>query len=975
MPSIEIVGDVSAYCFTTNEEPLEKFVRAPMETKSVGSGWHWGGAYLIDDILARSLLASQLQVELLTQDRVWDNTQNDKPIRRTKGGAFVQPATVPRIMGSVASFPSSHFAEKEVWRFDHIYGKNNCPSGNYPRRMAVKSVRKDSVERDVLVISDTEGGLRNWPAAREEIKKLNPRHVVLRTHYGVGREADWWPLQDDAIKENLTVVVSLDRFRQRPVRIARGLSWERIITDLCCELAASGPKDLLDAQHLIINFDSAGLLHVTRQGQEHVAELYCLPGEIDGRDRGGNQGMVKGQTAALVAAIALEWSKSQPNISHAFRAGLQAMADLFDQGLKPSDPSTTLIGEQEWNVLPRPQSFSSKPHGLDRFVNYHLGKIRPRLASYQLGKLWDLDSKKVAKGIILEGPVAALSRIPHCHFHNLICVDREEIESYRSIYGLITSYFQNPNQRPLCLAVFGKPGSGKSFGIMQIVRHVQDSFKLSRSEHSTPEDFAFNLSQMYNVEELAQAFHKIRDSVIRNKIPVVFWDEFDTDDCRWLAPFLAPMYDGVFKVGADEYKLGPAIFIFGGGIFHSMEMIQDALSEEEDLYSAARNATKPPARSPNLIEVGVHQVEASNQVKRAYRAKKLPDFVSRLRGHVNVQSVNIGNADCRIEESRSYLIRRALIIRHSIERFAPYLIDPKGRMRIDEGVLEALLTVSCYHHEARSIEAVIAMCTFDTDTFGKTCLPSEHLLNPHVNGAELLQISHKNTDRTLLLASLQTHLTQPRKPCDLLKQLSVKAQHLEELVSLVESRWAKRPFSCTVASALCDYTPYSDEAIYKGIFQCVHGSSNSILLWRDLPDGEKNQIRQFGRALVTAFKEYGYTWILDFRQECFRNLGNSMMVDTALKGSYKNKKSDDVVKVQGVVEGFLDVVSGEAAKKGSELDLRTLDFGLLYEKWMTAFPTSKMATNNLPDRVEQCLQRHILLLLRQQLPDGAEFVH
>jgi hypothetical protein len=37
----------------------------------------------------------------------------------------------------------------------------------------------------------------------------------------------------------------------------------------------------------------------------------------------------------------------------------------------------------------------------------------------------------------------------------------------------------------------------------------------------------FNLSQFQSPTELPQAFHRIRDLVLEQKLPFVFWDEFD----------------------------------------------------------------------------------------------------------------------------------------------------------------------------------------------------------------------------------------------------------------------------------------------------------------------------------------------------------------------------------------------------------------------------------------------------------------
>jgi pantothenate kinase-related protein Tda10 len=54
-------------------------------------------------------------------------------------------------------------------------------------------------------------------------------------------------------------------------------------------------------------------------------------------------------------------------------------------------------------------------------------------------------------------------------FKGLRTVDRSEIESYQSIRNLMKEYIAKENPKtPLCMAVFGPPGSGKSFGVNQL---------------------------------------------------------------------------------------------------------------------------------------------------------------------------------------------------------------------------------------------------------------------------------------------------------------------------------------------------------------------------------------------------------------------------------------------------------------------------------------------------------------------------
>ena len=49
----------------------------------------------------------------------------------------------------------------------------------------------------------------------------------------------------------------------------------------------------------------------------------------------------------------------------------------------------------------------------------------------------------------------------------------------------------------------------------------------------------FNLSQFDSAEDLIGAFHQVRDRVLQGFIPVVFRDEFDSQNLKWLRSLLA----------------------------------------------------------------------------------------------------------------------------------------------------------------------------------------------------------------------------------------------------------------------------------------------------------------------------------------------------------------------------------------------------------------------------------------------------
>ena len=90
-------------------------------------------------------------------------------------------------------------------------------------------------------------------------------------------------------------------------------------------------------------------------------------------------------------------------------------------------------------------------------------------------------------------------------------------------------------------AVFGPPGSGKSFGIKQIIYSLGGNIDLIER----------NISQFESYSDLVKAFQVSRDISLKGKVPLVFFDEFDAEfdgkSLGWLKYFLAPCRMGFLK--------------------------------------------------------------------------------------------------------------------------------------------------------------------------------------------------------------------------------------------------------------------------------------------------------------------------------------------------------------------------------------------------------------------------------------------
>jgi hypothetical protein len=115
----------------------------------------------------------------------------------------------------------------------------------------------------------------------------------------------------------------------------------------------------------------------------------------------------------------------------------------------------------------------------------------------------------LAEKIVLEGAEAALQDVPLGRFGRLLTVDRQEIENLHSIRNLISEYALRGQTKPLLsIAVFGAPGSGKSFGISEVAEALLPG---------SLKKLTLNLSQFRDPAQLLDALHEVHDLNQTNK--------------------------------------------------------------------------------------------------------------------------------------------------------------------------------------------------------------------------------------------------------------------------------------------------------------------------------------------------------------------------------------------------------------------------------------------------------------------------
>lgn len=349
------------------------------------------------------------------------------------------------------------------------------------------------------------------------------------------------------------------------------------------------------------------------------------------------------------------------------------------------------------------------------------------------------EARKLARLIVVRGVKRAFSgekwAFPYAKFGRLVSIDRGEIEGLRSVRNLLAEYNRfKERQKPVSLAVFGPPGSGKSFGVREIANGVMDEKVV---EH------VFNMSQFAAFADVTKLLLKVREDSLENRMPLVFFDEFDSPfdgkPLGWLKYFLAPMQDGRFQHENDMLGIGRAIFVFAGGIAPTHEKFNEI--ETWELGEEGRHDLNP------LVE------QSKRKGRTAYVTAKGPDFHSRLRGFLDIKGINPllleppsrdkptadkAKFDKFAGEDFSFIVRRAVLVRQMIEdperTGRGGILDVEGNAEIDRDILDALLLCDVFKHGVRSLQAVFEMSAiYKERAFTKTALPSNEQLMMHVD--------------------------------------------------------------------------------------------------------------------------------------------------------------------------------------------------------------------------------------------------
>ncbi|OOF95791.1 hypothetical protein ASPCADRAFT_130126 [Aspergillus carbonarius ITEM 5010] len=631
------------------------------------------------------------------------------------------------------------------------------------------------------------------------------------------------------------IIIDAKDLRNLGAEISEHLSWSKTAEGFARFLSSENTfindlNSLGQPSHLIVRFDCDGTIHYLHNADEEPSfDLYYVnPKFAEGDYIQHLSGAMTGLDIAFMAGFAFELARETPehnrNFRRALECGMEKACRLASAGFKKSGNG---LGSLEFEYPDISATGALANFGPKNFV--HIEKLSDVKAGGWsiLNSIYSEETARLdlAMKIVREGPEIALANVPTAQFNRLITVDREEKERFRAIANLVQDYMRSSQKKPLSIGVFGHPGSGKSFGVGEVIDAV------AKHLGKEAEKLTFNLSQFLEYSDLLAAFQNIRDQTFSNKIPVVMFDEFDCSfggkPLGWLQYFLAPMQDGQFLERGHLRPLGSAIFIFVGGTSSTFEAFCATLNDRE-----------------------------------AVAAKK-PDFASRLRGSVDIWGPN--KLTSRDDGDKTYSIRRAIVLRSLLEKNK--LLKKKAgsqkkndyeEFKVTDSVLNALLCVSAFRHGTRSLEGIIqASQVTPGQEFAAAGLPSDDRLGLQLDPVEFGEWLNGWTEsnekiRTDIAEMVLAKIQEPsmrwvedaQNPLDL-EEKDVKRLSLTRVEEIELSKAVAKDFSLFLGAGKAldlkrdglGFTDKERAALARGIYDRVakirseHGSPVELPWW------------------------------------------------------------------------------------------------------------------------------------------------
>jgi hypothetical protein len=825
-----VLGDVSV---DTLLVPLKENERGvPLKENERGMGQQWwrhrrrGGVWLLEDIIEMALAEirkeSNVQgwgnsIAVHTYDKKEasvDNQTLKSTLDKQYWGAAAILSLFPKVRKGLPGDKDSVYRVEQLLGWAH--SDKDDPNTPYQRPLVTyKQSLNDCLKRHTETTRKVQGAENQQDIivlhdAARDFRDLDPDLLRSALELQYKKDATWilWQMSTPLLKDSALwqtirtrpdwlkrtiLVVRVECLRRLGANMPDVISleqesenFERLMEAAKRTKEDTPLKRLTEVGHIVVHFRRQGVLHYHnskdpgsgKSTSRLETSCYFCP-EISDDPSSRKLGIMVGFNSILVAAIVrgITWEliHKREDMSKGIIAGIKQGVVLdhlhFLHGYgdgegekailtQPQDPTPydrlfknfTTLNKNGWKAdsrkyhlaaIGRLQNTDSGTWSrIEYFINRQWKKVDP---SGMQWKTIDDYAQEIARMIVrggIEGVVVDKDDVPgedppgtpplkvHCPFevHGKIkTAFRDEIDNFASIRLIIEKYLGDKNwPTPLSIAVFGPPGSGKSFTIEQILNSVNAGI--------IKRQLKYNMSQFNDPKDLETVFHKVQNEAVAGDVPLVFFDEFDAENLKWLKFFLAPMQDGEFKAGDSTYQIGRAIFVFAGGIAKSWSEFYD------------------------------HQ-----KGDRSFKAAKGTDFVSRLRGYLDIESINPPNEKeeidgveyqvsfltseftkatgppLRVANSKTVpkidkilMFRRAVLLRSLLEHRLKDIFEMNmSDARIEDKVIHAFLNVKRYEHESRSMQAIIDMSRISSGGhFQEASLPARDQLEMHVDAEE-----------------------------------------------------------------------------------------------------------------------------------------------------------------------------------------------------------------------------------------------
>jgi hypothetical protein len=698
---IIVVGDVSV-----DRVLLHLSEKTPRGKENINLNWQNekksdlfvlpGGALLIKTMM--DFIASKTSNVEITSYTVkeLENLSNEKIIHSLAEG---------KIFSSKKDFG-------DVYHINSFFGYSGPAKGN-PEYYSIST--SDLMDWDIIIIDDAGNGFRDAESAWIDILKEAKKNsiIIYKMCWPLATGRLWKEITKETYVNRLILIISANDLREEGVNISRKLSWERTIIDFLTKISTyKNYAELEKCPHILVRFGLEGVIYyhkTVKRGriQKRKSHMFYIPNKCEDEITENSPGMMQGMASTLTASIAKKISERENEADDLYKTMAKAIPEAMESAIELLNcgyikKNNQLLHPFE-KIFSRNSSNSIKMIELSdvKADTFEKGYNTWSILSDQTNLNTDLN---IAMKYVTDGDVEELKNVPVVQFGQLLTVDRNEIENFRSIKNLVKEYLKDTHiNKPLSIAIFGPPGSGKSFA----VKNVADSVTGMESDV-----LEYNISQFESPQDIIRAFHEIRDCSLKGIMPLVFFDEFDSsyrkEPLGWLKYFLAPMQDGQFKEGEKVHPIGRAILVFAGGTSHSLKEFSREMEVNEQ----------------KNVETIQHFITA-----------KGPDFVSRLKGYVDILGTNPVDFD-----DRFYIIRRAVLLRALLLQ-QKNIVDKGRKIHVDEDFLRAFLVIPQYKHGARSISAIINMSMLSgRSRFEKAILPSPGQLNLHLDSDVFMKI-------------------------------------------------------------------------------------------------------------------------------------------------------------------------------------------------------------------------------------------